>query len=436
MASNVSTAGINVNVPVPGIQNTSETIRQNFDIIKKALNAASSEISLLQSAIGFGVTGPRGITGSLGPTGPEGVQGLQGLQGLQGSGSTGPTGSIGVQGLPGPTGDRGPTGPASLIPGPPGSPGQIGPTGPAGTLAIPIANTAQLGGVIIGGNISVQSSGLITINRVNVETALGYTPVNSANLTWMGMISGLNPTIITLTTPVSQITINPGALTVTNIDVSDGPEPAIAAYETPSYLNINDTGALNGLDTGTPVNNTAYYIYAILNPDTNQSSFLISAAAIPTAVIVPPGYTKIRKLPFGFVFKSGGILPMRITSWPQPSIFYTLFDDSATFRVLTTGRNSSWTAVNLSAFVPANAGLVYIRCNTDNARGSAPRISSSNVENSTTNPGIIINGNPSDPHGSASSLWFPVNGNVIYYKTSIYNSLTISVQGYAMTEVT
>lgn len=435
MASNVSTAGINVNVPVPGIQNTSETIRQNFDIIKKALNAASGEITLLQNAIGFGVTGPRGLQGSLGPTGPQGVQGIQGIQGPAGMGVTGPTGVQGEQGPTGPQGDLGPTGPASTIPGPPGSPGLTGPTGPAGTVSLPIANSTQLGGVIIGSNITVQTSGLITITREDVEEALGYSPANAANLTWYGMISGLYPTVINRTSPVSQITLSPGAITVANVsETIDTDTLTVVIYNDPSYLNINASGALNGLDTGTPVNNRSYYIYAIYNENTNTGAFLISAATSVTAVVRPSGYTKIKKLPFGFVYKNSGLLPVRLTAWPQPSVFYTEYNDSATYKVLSDGQSLSWAAVDLSPLVPENAGLIFIRCYYGSARGGVCRISISSVENSTTNPGTVVSGFPSDPHGSANSFWFSTNGRIIYYKASSSTPLTISVQGYAITE--
>jgi len=437
MASNVSTAGINVNVPVPGIQNTSETIRQNFDIIKKALDNTSSEITVLQNAIGNGVTGPRGVTGSLGPTGPQGVQGLQGLVGPPGAaGLTGPTGPGGLQGVTGPSGVTGPAGTPSTIPGPPGSPGMTGPTGPAGAYSLPIANNAQLGAVIIGANISVQSNGTITISNTNVINALGYTPVNSANLIWYGMISGLYPTIVTRSSPVSQITISPGATTVANVSPSiDGSDLAIANYVDETYLNINSSGSINGLDTGSPVNNTSYYVYAINNPTTTSNEFIISAATSVTGVTLPSGYTKIKKMPFGFVYKNSGLLPMRITSWPQPSLFYTEYNDSNTYKVLNNGNSLNWTAVDLSPLVPANAGLVFIRCYYGSARGGACKISISNVENTATNPGMLVSGYPSDPHGSANSFWFSTNGRIIYYKASSSTPLTISVQGYAITEL-
>lgn len=437
MTSNVSTAGLNVYVPVPGIQNSSETIRNNFKIIKDALDDASSEITVLQTLIDSeGPTGPRGEKGDLGPTGPQGVQGFQGSEGIQGP--IGFTGATGAQGrsITGDTGPQGPTGTASTVPGPRGAQGETGPTGPFGTMNVPIASTIQLGGVIIGSNITVKTNGLITINRANVEDALGYTPVNAQSSTWYGMISGLTPLVVTQTSPVSQITISPGALTVVNINTTDGNEPAVAAFNNFSYLNINASGSLYGLDAGTPVNNTSYYVYALYKPSTNQSAFIISAATTIAGVTVPNGYTKFRKMPFGFVFKNGGLLPMTITSWPQPSVFYTLFNDTSTYRILTDGTSRSWKPIDISPLVPANAGLIYVRCYTNNASGGISRLSISNVENNTTNPGTLVGGYPNDPHGGANSLWFPVNGNLIYYKVGTSNNLDVSVQGYAITEIT
>ena len=91
--SNVSTTGLNINIPAAGIQNDSQAVRDNFRIIKHALDIANVEIQTLNDAIGLGVTGATGPRGTLGPTGSQGVTGIQGMQGIDGmQGVTGATG--------------------------------------------------------------------------------------------------------------------------------------------------------------------------------------------------------------------------------------------------------------------------------------------------------------------------------------------------------
>jgi len=51
MTSAINTNGINVNYPVPGVNNSSQGFRDNFSAIKTNLNTASTEISDLQSKV-------------------------------------------------------------------------------------------------------------------------------------------------------------------------------------------------------------------------------------------------------------------------------------------------------------------------------------------------------------------------------------------------
>lgn len=144
--SNVSTTGLNINIPAAGIQNDSQAVRDNFRIIKHALDVANVEIQTLNDAIGLGVTGATGPRGTPGPTGSQGVTGIQGMQGIDGmqgvTGATGPrgfTGAQGVQGnpsiIPGPTGSTGAT---SMVTGPTGHIGTTGPTGVTGPSGGPM----------------------------------------------------------------------------------------------------------------------------------------------------------------------------------------------------------------------------------------------------------------------------------------------------------
>ena len=101
-----------------------------------------------ETALDWGLQGPKGATGTAGPVGPSGAIGQQGP-----SGASGPTGPLGATGNTGPTGATGPLGPTGLT-GPTGLQGlsgASGATGPAGTNAAPTRWAfVALGGAIVG----------------------------------------------------------------------------------------------------------------------------------------------------------------------------------------------------------------------------------------------------------------------------------------------
>jgi hypothetical protein len=51
----------------------------------------------------------------------------------------------------------------------------------ANKYVLPTATASVLGGVKIGNNISLADGGVISINKTNVTTALGYTPLESVD---------------------------------------------------------------------------------------------------------------------------------------------------------------------------------------------------------------------------------------------------------------
>lgn len=99
-----------------------------------------------------GAQGPQGVPGDRGPTGAQGPQGATGSQG--------------------PTGPTGPAGPA----------GPQGPQGPAATL--PIASAGTLGGIRIGGGLSINPAngvltalGTYTITYGTAVNCVGFTDI-------------------------------------------------------------------------------------------------------------------------------------------------------------------------------------------------------------------------------------------------------------------
>lgn len=103
-----------------------------------------------------GATGPQGPQGEKGDTGEQGPQGEKGEKGDTGEqGYTGPQGPQGIQGEKGEKGDTGEQGPQGIQ----GAPGPQGPQGPAG-----------------------RDGSDAEVTKVNIENALGYTPVQPSDI--------------------------------------------------------------------------------------------------------------------------------------------------------------------------------------------------------------------------------------------------------------
>lgn len=418
--SNIITAGINVYVPSPGIQNDSRIIRDNFRIIRDALNAANVEIQSLEIAISNtqGPTGPEGSPGSRGPTGPQGVQGLQGLPGLGIEGATGPTGMRGVDGINGATG---PTGQTSVIPGP------TGPQGPEGTAILTPATNQSLGAVVIGSNVSVTSTGLIDIDYIGVTTALGFVPLSSTgdgsrlNLPEPGKIFGLNPTVIDGT----HIRLSPGVCT-------DSTYTTTMSLTSNYTITITGTG-IGGFDAAAPalIAGTTCYIYILKNPTTGTVGAMISSRSSVSLLTLPTGYTYARQIPWSFVYTANQILPMTIAGWPGPQTLYTRATDQGFYNVLTRGGATTWTSFSLAPLVPSNSGMVYLYCYVESL-GSNGKIRIGAAPNTY---GLTI-GNYVSSEGSGF-IWMPIEtAQTLWYKSDASNlKLTVTVLGYAQTTV-
>jgi Collagen triple helix repeat (20 copies) len=122
-----------------------------------------------------GATGPAGATGA-GATGATGVgsTGATGPAGATGQGSTGATGPAGSNGSTGATGPSGATGTQGAT-----GAGATGATGAVGATGQTFANTAttsRLGGIIVGHNLAITTSGILS----SVLSAIGDTPPDGA----------------------------------------------------------------------------------------------------------------------------------------------------------------------------------------------------------------------------------------------------------------
>lgn len=154
-----------------------------------------------------GAVGPQGPPGPIGATGPQGPQGIPG-----------------VGGLPATTTDLG----AVIVGG--GLSVQS-----SGLLAVAPATTAALGGVIVGGGLSVQPSGLLAVAPATT-TQLGAVIVG-------GGLS-VQPSGLLSVAPATATTVG-GVIAGTNVSIAGNGAisvPATAAFQTPWLTNIDGSG--------------------------------------------------------------------------------------------------------------------------------------------------------------------------------------------------
>lgn len=150
------------------------------------------------------------------------------------------------------------------------------------------------------------------------------------------------------------IVIQPGSLT--------GWDGVVYEKQTPSYIDL------------VSVSNGDIFIYAYRN-DAGDLCFTASDSKVVGGVFVPSGSTIVRKLPWGIVYNSiwDGIPNHHVAHWPSPLITLTDSETSGAWCALSLGTATTWTDIDLSPWIPDNARIAYISCQTKylSATGSA-----------------------------------------------------------------
>ena len=203
------------------------------------------------------------------------------------------------------------------------------------------------------------------------------------------------------------------------------------------------TVGLNGMDVGSGVVGEDYFVYAIKNISTAESGFVLSKEISTTLVTLPAGFTRLRKLPFGFVWLAAdgpipaGIPPFHLAGWPDAKIEYTDMDDNAPWEVLPNntddGTSPTLTAFSCAGLVPDNARQVLFHCELESlGSAGAAHLRTSGSGGNGKPVGFV-----SDTVGNKSYGEFTMrvtSTRNISYKTEPGTKLTVRVAGYSMTE--
>jgi len=187
---------------------------------------------------------------------------------------------------------------------------------------------------------------------------------------------------------------------------------------------ITVSGA-NGLDTGAEGSSTWYYVWVIEKPDATTASLLSTSSTSPT---MPSGYT-FKKLVGAVRNDSSG----HFIGFTQNNgkSFYTL----GSINALTNGTATSYTAVNLSGYVPSVATFATLYWEVVPGGTTAGVLNSYLSANGT---GLMAIGQYGfDTHAwtiTNTQLVYPMNeARTIYYKSDTSNGwVTIYVQGFEL----
>lgn len=236
-------------------------------------------------------------------------------------------------------------------------------------------------------------------------------------------LSGLDPEKMS----TNMLRIYPGSLA--NSDGTD-------YFETAAAIDINlATTGVNALDTGVVTNNTDYFVYMIANNTTRVLAAVVSQALFYGDVIVPAGYSLVRKLPWGFVYRTAwdGIPDFHLAYWPKPLTTYTVAESGSPYVSLSNGTATTFTDVNMSNWCPDNARLIRVQCKVDSV-GSAGSAYVRSLGAATV--GLLVGAsNPTAGIDSVMTLDIRVTSTLqLQYKVTGGARLTITNLGYSHTE--
>ncbi len=123
-------------------------------------------------------------------------------------------------------------------------------------------------------------------------------------------------------------------------------------------IDITASGA-GGLDTGSPVAGTAYFVWLAKNPFTGAMCAFLSAGSSyttvtpPVSMYAPDGSIFLRPLPHGQVWKNStlGFQPFHSSGGECPIVDFTDSEDDSEYQLLFEGTSTSWAGVDCTGFL-------------------------------------------------------------------------------------
>lgn len=206
-------------------------------------------------------------------------------------------------------------------------------------------------------------------------------------------------------------------------------------FEFPNYTDVDlTTQGLNGLDVAGGPQNGDLFIY-LISDGLGSFGFLASAEKFAGDVTLPVGFAIQRKLPFGVVYASSrdGIPNYHLAHWPRPFVTLTDAESTSAFCALAAGSDTSWTDVDLTAWMPDNARLAYLSVQTRYLSGTASAYIRSHSGQTT---GILVGSvSASSAYQNNTQFIRVTSERKIQYKLNASGGrLYIYVHGYCMTE--
>jgi hypothetical protein len=192
-----------------------------------------------------------------------------------------------------------------------------------------------------------------------------------------------------------------------------------------------DTIGPNGVDR--PLGPTDGIHPYVIADGMGVPAILMSPGISVGGVIVPVGWTLVRKLPFGVVLRNGEIPNFHCSFWPMPRIDLTGVIAGSSGSVLSDAKSADWAPISLASWVPDNARHAYLHCEV----GAVTQAGTAYLRAMTT--GLLNVGNANPSSGVRSLGVFPIelrSDRTIDYKTSGDARLTAKVIAYSMTEPT
>jgi hypothetical protein len=265
---------------------------------------------------------------------------------------------------------------------------------------------------LVEGAAQVQTGGLANgsvtyakIQNVTDQKVLGNVSGSAAAPSEIGfgtgiVISGGNITAPAIPVPAAFKNLSIKVATTTTVavaadfvTVTDGTNYQTLAFST--TIDLGTTGAA-ALDTGTIATGTWYAIWAIAKADGTKSCIASTSAASPT---MPSGYTY--KARIGWVLTSGSVAQLYGTwQFGRRARYIVGLAALSSSRIPIAGSSGSvttptWTAVDLSGFVPSTASTAALCLFNASTSSSAMAAPSNNYGSSfsLTKPPPLVAGN-------------------------------------------